>query len=108
MSGMTGTRNQTIEHSSERSTRPDAVITLVYTDAQGRLIDSEELSVSPEAGSVWIKPSERILSWPAVRTVRASLTRTPLTPVDIDVHLLPPACGCRSRDGKGGGPAERF
>lgn len=72
--------------------RAEAVITLVYSDADGRVIDSEELHVSPDAGSIWIKPSQTILSWPAVRSVRASLARSPMTPVDIRVHLLPPAC----------------
>ena len=70
----------------------EAVITLHYSDADGRVIDSEELHVSPEPGSIWIKPSQTILSWPAVRSVRASLARSPVTPVDIRVHLLPPAC----------------
>ena len=72
--------------------RAEAVITLVYSDADGRVIDSEELHVSPDPGSIWIKPSQTILSWPAVRSVRASLARSPVTPVDIRVHLLPPAC----------------
>jgi hypothetical protein len=78
--------------------RADAIITLAYYDADGRLVDSEELHVSPDAGSIWIKPSASILSWPAVRTVRASLDRTPETPVDIDVHLLPPSTEHRSVD----------
>lgn len=69
-----------------------AVITLAYYDAEGRIVDSEQLHVPPDAGSVWIKPSTTILSWPAVRSVRASLVRTPVTPVDMEVHLLPPAC----------------
>lgn len=70
----------------------DAIITLAYYDADGHLIDSEDLHISPDAGSVWIKPSDKILSWPTVRTVRASLARQPVTPVDIDVHLLPQTC----------------
>jgi signal transduction histidine kinase len=87
--------------------RPDAIITLVYYDADGNMVDSEDLRVSPDAGSVWIKPSQTILSWPAVRTVRASLTRTPKTPVDIDVHLLPPTCVHPSTDTETGRP-DRF
>lgn len=84
-----------------------AIITLEYYDAEGRLVDSEEFQVSPDSGSVWIKPSERILSWPAVRTVRASLARTPATPVDIEVHLLPAVCAHNSADGAVG-RAERL
>lgn len=80
------------EHMHDTLSHPDAIITLAYHDAAGRLVDSELLHVSPAAGSVWIKPSETILSWPTVRTVRASLARSPITPIDIKVHLLPPAC----------------
>ena len=87
--------------------RPDAIITLAYYDAEGRLVDSEELHVSPDAGSVWIKASEKILGWPTVRTVRASLARSPITPVDIDVHVLPPPCEHRSADADAGHP-DRF
>lgn len=76
----------------------DAIIALVYYDAEGRAIDSEQLHISPDAGSVWIKPSEKILGWPTVRTVRASLARAPVTPVDIQVHLLAPACNHRPPD----------
>ena len=87
--------------------RADAIITLSYYDGEGRLIDSEELHISPDAGSIWIKPSEQILSWPTVRTVRASLARAPMTPVDIDVHLLPPSCAQHSQEGEPGRP-QRF
>lgn len=85
----------------------EAVITLMYSDADGRVIDYEELHVSPEPGSIWIKPSQTILSWPAVRSVRASLARSPVTPVDIRVHLLPPACLHGVTAGESGHP-DRF
>ena len=94
----------TLEHRLELVEPAAAVITLTYYDVEGRPIDSEEFLVSPEAGSVWIKPSERILSWPGVRTVRASLARTPRKPVDIEVHLLPQACAHVNTEGKAGHP----
>ncbi len=75
-----------------------ATITLGYYDDKGRLIDSEDFQVPPAAGSVWIKPSARILAWPMVRTVRASLARTPLTPVDMVVHLLQLPCDHHAPD----------
>ena len=81
-----------------------AVITLTYYDEEGRPIDSEDFLVPPDAGSVWIKPSERILSWPNVRTVRASLARTPRKPVDIEVHLLQQTCVHGRPDVKVGQP----
>lgn len=84
--------------SAEAIDLTDAIITLAYYDAEGRLVDSEELRVSPDAGSVWIKPSEKILSRPAVRMVRASLARSPVTPIDINVHLLRPAPGGQAWD----------
>jgi hypothetical protein len=95
------------EYRLDQDDRATAIITLVYYDAEGKLVDSEELRISPDAGSIWIKPSERILSWPTVRTVRASLARSPVTPIDIDVHLLPPACEHRSQDSNPAG-AHRF
>lgn len=95
------------EEESGDEDRAEAIITLVYSDANGRVIDSEELHVSPDPGSIWIKPSQTILSWPGVRTVRASLARSPRTPVDIRVHLLPPAYLQDLRAGEPGHP-DRF
>jgi hypothetical protein len=97
----------TLEHRLDSVEPAAAVITLAYYDVEGRLVDSEEFHVSPDAGSVWIKPSERIMSWPGVRTVRASLVRRPTSPVDIEVHLLPQTCAHSAPDVKVGHP-ERF